>query len=832
MKNHFPKFFLLTFCFVILSTGGLLLAKKTKSEDIEDEYEQTIELNADATDFPKVEFTVLPAQLIQPGQEVQLLANPLFFAQDTGNEKIHFNWCIDNLPMASKVAGSDDKIQGSEGNYYLENRYGRLSGGQGVCSLYELVNDPNYQKIEDKNRGYDLKMSAPKDFYLKRQPNKDSDHDGLDDDWEVKYFAGRRMPQTNQYFVGADEKDALLKMVTPTGDFDNDGWEFPYTDAHGEWEETTFIGIAAQVIKHSEYSMFKSPWMMGVPYAKDNITGDNKFTNFEEYTFGTDPLESDTDSDGINDEADVAGLTQKILTLRINKNEGDVYDVVLYAFGVTQRWQMDRDNSKRQWEKYFRADFPNRRTDDDYNDYKGLAVSTEGANRFQVKSGLPKQIQAGYSPYPAYRGGEIEVKTEVVALSEKKENYTFNWFRNGKQDDNEKNQSGLNKNVYKFKPDNPALCQEVIGVEVIDETTKKMDYQEIEIPLGLDFQFTKEILGNVSFGAKNEEISDFNSKQITSSDPKYLNHQELFFGNDPYLAEVNKNNLGFRKGDLIKVGIEGLRNNYNSSCYNDLSFEEFENNLSYNWQVNGIKLKGRSGRGKNFSEIKYILTGEPRIEVKNPESSDSVLQQGQEAFNLEVEDNGGNIIARTTEQLQVIPPYIEFAVEGAEKKSSQCEGCEGSGAFYQASEGKKMKVNAHLYNFRPSRDRFEYIWTRNNKEVAREKVVTNQATYEFKVGYDENGEKNNVSKEEISLKVVNKVNSEDFDVTELEEGENNITVEIAERAKEATSSSVGGALGKLVPSYYKNLFNIVFIPTVILLLAIFGVEFAKVKKRE
>lgn len=826
----FQKLSIIVICFSVI-LGLLAFARNIKSEDIEDEYNQVRELNADAIDFPKVDFTVLPAQLIQPGQEVQLLANPLFFAQDTGNERMYFNWCIDNLPMHGKIAGSDDKIQGIEGNYYLENKYGKVEGGKGVCHLYELVNGGNYKKIEDKGKGYDLKMKAPDDFYLKRRPNEDSDGDGLDDNWEIKHFAGRRVPGTNNYFTTADNRKALLKSIKPNDDLDNDGWDWEvnFTDAVGDWKEIVIFAT----IRHIEYSFIKTPWMMGIPYAKDNIIGDNQFTNFEEYTFGTDPLESDTDSDGINDEADVAGLSQKLLTLRINKNAGDVYDVVLYAVGTTQRWQMDKDNPKRQWEKYFRADFPNRRTG-----YKGLVVSPEGANRFQVKSGLAKQIQMSYSPYPAYLGDEIEVKAKTVVLSEKKENYIYNWYADingdGKVEFDQK-QSGLNNNTYKFKPVNPNHCQEIVGVEVIDETTKKMDYQEIEIPLGLDFQFTKEILGNVSFGAgvKNKEISDFNSKQLTSSDSLYLNPQELFLGNDLYLAEVNRNNLGFRKGDLIKVGIEGLRNNYNSSCYNNLSFEEFENNLTYNWQVNGIKLEGRSGRGKNFSEIKYILTGEPRIEAKSQESPDSVLQQGQEAFNLEIEDDEGNIIARKTEQLQVIPPYIEFAVEGGEKKSSQCEGCEGPGVFYQASEGKKIKINAHLYNFRPSGDRFEYIWTRNGKEVSREKVVANQATYEFKVGYDENGEKNNVSKEKISLKVVNEVNSKDPNVKELEEGENNVTVEIAERAaKTGQKSLIGGALGKLVPSYYKNLFNIVFIPTVILLLAIFGVEFARVKKKE
>lgn len=823
MKIHFPKFIFASLLVIIAGCFGFGL--KVLSEDISDEYRQTKSLSASDIDFPRVEFVVLPAQLIQPRQEIQILANHLYFAQEAGGEKMHYNWCIDNLPMHSKVAGSDDKIEGREGGYYLENRYGRLFGGEGVCKLYELANDVDYQRIENRNKDYDLKMSAPRNFYLKRQPNRDLDNDGLDDDWEVKYFAGRRIPQTNQYFVGPDGKEALLKMVKPDDDFDNDGWEFPYTDAKGEWVER--IDIFSQR-KHIEYSLFKAPWMMGVPYAEKSITGDNKFTNFEEYVFGTEPLESDTDSDGVSDEADIAGLGQKILALRINKNAGDVYEVVLYAFGVTQRWQMDRDNERRQWEKYFRADFPNRRTG-----LKGLSITPERDNRFQVKSGLLKKIQLGYSPYPAYSGEDLEVRAEIADLSEKNKNYIFNWFRNAKQTDKEKEQSGLNNNKYHFTPDGLNYCQEIIGVEVIDEETKKMEYQEIEVPLGLDFNFTKEILGNVPFSRNNEEISKFNSKWITNSDPDYLDHQKLFIGNDPYLAEVNKNGYGrFRKGDLIKVGIEGLRNNYNPSCYNNLSFEEFKNSVFYNWQVNGIKLEGRSGKGKNFSEIKYILTGEPRIEVKNQESSDFILQQGQEAFNLEIEDAHGNIIARETEQLQVVPPYIEFAVEGAEKKSSQCQGCEETGDFYQASEGKKVKINAHLYNFRPSRDRFEYIWTRNGKEVGRERVATNQATYEFKVGYDENGKKNNVSQEKISLKAVNEIDNGQSDIKETEEGENNITVEISERTAKTTQSSIGGALGKLVPSYYRNLFNIVFIPTVILLLAIFGVEFAKMKKEE
>jgi hypothetical protein len=819
----FQKFSIIVGCSLII-LGFLVFAKNIIG--VESEFKETRSLNADAMDFPKVEYSVLPTQLIQPGQGVQLLPNQMGFVVEGGGDKMNYNWCIDNLPMAGKVAGSDDKIKGEEGSYYLENRYGRLSGGEGVCNLYNLVNDQDYQKIEDKGKAYDPKMEAWDNFYLTRLPNKDSDGDGLDDDWEIKMLAGRRIPQTDQYFVGADEKEALLKMVNPDDDFDNDGWEFLYTDAKGK-VCTAKNKSGNCVSEETLYSSIKAPWMMGVPYAKGEITGDGKWTNFEEYVFGTDPLESDSDADGVSDEADAAGLSQGQLNLRVNKNEGDVYDVTLYAFGVTQRWLMDRDNEARQLEKYFRADFPNRRTG-----LKGLKITQDGANRFQVQSGLSLQIQMGYSPYPAFLGEEgVEVKAEAIALSDKNENYIFNWFRNGKQTDDEKKQSGVHKNTYKFKPADVNLCEEVIGVEVINERTKKMEYQEIEIPIGLDFSFTKELLGNVPFNHNNENIAAFNSKEITSSDSDYINNKGLAFGNDPYLAEVNKNNLGFRKGDLIKFGIEGFRANYNPSCYNDLSFEDFENSLNYNWSVNGINLFGRSGKGKAFSKIKYVLTGEARIEAKSYQSSDFKLQEGQEVFSLEIKDDEGKAIARKTEPIKVTLPYIEFSAQGAEKKSApQCtqDGECANAADYVISEGKKVKVTAYLYNFRPSKERFIYTWMRNGQEVAKEETTANQATYEFKAGYDENGEKNNVSREEIFLKVTNEV---DQQVLETEEAAGDAVIEIAERAAKEQGLA-GGALGRLVPSYYKNLFNIVFIPTVILLLAIFGIEFAKAKKKE
>lgn len=795
MKKSFFKFFLLPSIFVILFFG--FFSKLVDSSDADDAYVDIKSDMAEDIPFPTVSYSIIPNK-VKSSEEVTLMAQDQAFNVEYPK---HYNWCLDEVPLNTKIAGSDDEFKGEEGNYYLENRYGKLEGGKGVCHLYELVNNSDYQKIEDKGKSPNWKMKALPDFYLRRIPNKDSDGDGLDDDWELKNFAGRQIPGKNTYFPSIDDKAALLDSVRINDDFDKDGWKFPYDDVS---------------------SLIKAPWMMGIPYAKNNITGSGNFVNFEEYTFGTDPLNPDTDGDGVTDEADAAGMNQMSIIVRIKKEENRVYNVVLYAFGSTQRWETDKKNEGRQWEKYFRADFPNKR-----EGLEGLKKTEEDKNLMQVGGGSPIQIELGYTPYPAAYGEEIEVKAKALSMSNSSGNYTFDWYYKDEKGNfvKDEKQSGLNKDVYKFTAQKNT-CREEIQLEVIDEKTRKIEFRQIEIPLSPNFTFDKKILGNVPFNYENKNISDFNAKDK----PTPADYQTYINTDDPYLSEVDPQK-GFRKGDLVEVSVLGLNENYNPSCFNGLPFEELMKNFSFGWILNGIEMVGKSGQGNDFSKIRFILTDEGRIEISSGADPKASISQGQEAISLDIKDLDGNLVTSRVEKLVVSLPYIELSSD-TEKASSPQNGEDTGKIKYVQSEGKNATVNAHLFGFRPSENGFTYHWFRNGQEIkVEEEKKENQAAYTFKVGYDENGKPNNVSEEEIVLKVDSKAKQGICkQCGEQEEASKTIIISIPER-KPQTEIGIGAAISKITPTYYRSLFAIAFIPALIAAVFLLSMGFDKARKK-
>ncbi len=131
-------------------------------------------------------------------------------------------------------------------------------------------------------------------FY--RQPKVDKDKDGMDDNWELRYGLNP-----------ADPSDAAL-------DSDQDGYLADlYPNALGE-----FVNPAPNVL--------------------GAVLGDGSFTNYEEYVFGTNPLVSDSDGDGFNDEQDLVGLGQQTIKFKATKDydEGP-YELHSIVVGSVQK---------------------------------------------------------------------------------------------------------------------------------------------------------------------------------------------------------------------------------------------------------------------------------------------------------------------------------------------------------------------------------------------------------------------------------------------------------------------------------------------------------------
>lgn len=111
---------------------------------------------------------------------------------------------------------------------------------------------------------------------MTRNPKVDADHDGMDDQWERRY-------------------SNVAGGLKPGDDPDADG----YVANSFQQNET---GTPYRIVSNSRASTGQS-----------FETGDGVFTNLEEYIWGTNPLDPDSDDDGYPDEADVAGIAQSDL---------------------------------------------------------------------------------------------------------------------------------------------------------------------------------------------------------------------------------------------------------------------------------------------------------------------------------------------------------------------------------------------------------------------------------------------------------------------------------------------------------------------------------------
>ncbi len=138
---------------------------------------------------------------------------------------------------------------------------------------------------------------------MTRKPTLDEDNDGMDDQWERRY-SGK---------IGGLEAGA---------DLDGDGYL-----ADSFQDNVTLAPY--RIVSNSQGQDAK-----GAKKTKFT-TGDNSFDNLEEYIWGTNPTDPDTDDDGYPDEADVAGIGQMQLHYTPDLVAGQSQTVELDAMGET-----------------------------------------------------------------------------------------------------------------------------------------------------------------------------------------------------------------------------------------------------------------------------------------------------------------------------------------------------------------------------------------------------------------------------------------------------------------------------------------------------------------
>lgn len=122
-----------------------------------------------------------------------------------------------------------------------------------------------------------------------RTPEVDANNDGLDDVWQKKY--GYILTGQEGYLLPANYDSDSSGSKATTG-LPGDGY------------------VADEFLDTNGQRIAVAPGSINARTKEKYVTGDGKFSAGEEYIWGTNPLQYDTDQDGFPDEADVVGVGQ------------------------------------------------------------------------------------------------------------------------------------------------------------------------------------------------------------------------------------------------------------------------------------------------------------------------------------------------------------------------------------------------------------------------------------------------------------------------------------------------------------------------------------------
>lgn len=175
---------------------------------------------------------------------------------------------------------------------------GVVAGGKEVTPVPILKDKDGNQIGDNPHTVYNNKSScqlAGRNWV--DEGDTDDDGDGMGDQWERDNFPGKN----------------IETEVLPGDDPDHDGFQITEPKRLNGVPLRNFLPLG-ETVKLA-------------PDSVAGITGDGKFTNYEEYIWGTDPNAKDTDQDGTVDEADVSGVDQDEFAYTA-KGEGVLVDKV------------------------------------------------------------------------------------------------------------------------------------------------------------------------------------------------------------------------------------------------------------------------------------------------------------------------------------------------------------------------------------------------------------------------------------------------------------------------------------------------------------------------
>lgn len=231
----------------------------------------------DTSSLPSVDVVTAPVSP-QKGETVNVAAVPMSFFQSRGD--MYFAWTINGLTQQGIVAGAQERVS-------------------------EHKAPPDF--VETAPDGQVFRHKETRQFYFapKRVPKNDSNGDGMEDSWEIRYFGTTNVNAAadpdNDGFVAKD-----FASIRPSIFVDGD---HPQSKATYQ-DQGRYIYITPGVwwTRKGQDTFippdnFNPEWFPGPNIAPG-------LSNIEEYVWGTNPVDPDTDDDGYPDGADLVGVGQ------------------------------------------------------------------------------------------------------------------------------------------------------------------------------------------------------------------------------------------------------------------------------------------------------------------------------------------------------------------------------------------------------------------------------------------------------------------------------------------------------------------------------------------
>lgn len=752
---------------------------------------------AEDTEAPSIIVNVVPEGLIAPGRDMTLVAIPENFGDA---ERYHMAYCVDGMPLTHVNAGSEDELLYDEdGIPYLENPYGRISASQGdeyaVCDADYLnrasgfVTGDSHAAGQVGSRAKRGRPAFPSELSsagkilpldrpelpprlderwtgFTRITRVDSDDDGMDDDWEMAMFAGRLRPGVSSDTPLAErfyptERQALLEAVEPLDDPDEDGWRWDY-----DYEEMPILAdwqiVGATPETPGTWELFYTKpfqhvWQMGVPYVfipertrgqtlgqpmmalgqYDGATELTGFTNIHEYTFGLDPLSSDTDGDDVVDGKDVTGFKQPSLAIPVNKKSGESYRVQVHAFTLNSQWrtaqlhafQLPANGADAIDPPPNGQVLPSRYRDIQSRKY----VRVDYEDEVQVSTGAGLQLTMARTPVvvtnkTSSRLGDDRIRIEAVPITESdRSTLEYNWFLNGEF---QEEASGYGKRFLLFNVDDPNpegqvlnVCEEHrVSVSVTDPATNASASDFMSVPIAPAIEFEKSIVDHVERSASG--VSGVGGDIARGVDVRQ----------------------GARKGDIVQfdatlLGVAATKEAAEASGDQDqqtcaqkgITMDQ----LTFRWSFDTRESQDQTGRGVEASRAQFEILDEA---ISTAQGADRQFEEeygSGHLITLDVFGPNGELLTSIDERVVAVGPSVRAALSAETLEVNSNAAAEVLGLAedinYLVQEEDEVTVRAVAEFFNPD-DLLTLEIYRNGVRVSQEPLESDDQSFTFQVG--------------------------------------------------------------------------------------------------